>query len=283
MYSTSFRRGYLFVLLSMGLLGPWAMREGEASEVVRGHWAVGPMPQPLATIRMQGTFKNGYASADWFRHGSQWQEVDRWGRWVGRSILEDDPAIGNGVKDVWWAPQRLRRLDGRKGAQVYVAIDEHVPAPGMPWAPSAAEREGFLRLLDPGQTEEDEPVFFRPASDAAGCGAAGGTRLVLACLDKHKVWRLSFRGTSRCFTVIEAKERGAAREYPQRLPANERHRLTAARQWCRMEVRAVLDMDGDGRAEVIAADRAGGTAQVFSLRTRLSRYRVVAHSIDDGP
>jgi hypothetical protein len=210
----------------------------------------------LASVRkhVRGDgFADGMLSDDWFRAGSQWKELDAWGRPVAMVTLEDRPSRG---KDGWWSPNRFRRIRGSAGAGVFLRDDRAWSGPGIPWTPSRTERAGWAKLgLAASRTTFFRVSEARRADLPVGCSASGGPRLVVACLHPGEGWAIDYED------AIDPSFSEAIRR-----------RMT-------FHVRSVLDMDRDGKMELVVVQ---GVADGRILSWK-GKYQVVARGVDDMP
>lgn len=211
---------------------------------------------PLAIVRpgpAQASIARprGECESDYWYPGGRFTSVDAQGRPVGVATWVETKGFDG-----------LRRASGREGIGLYVQGESWKAPPSSTFE---AERE-LRRTFDAfyvhlAKVHPTSVTFFhaRPKSTGgpATYAVASGRAVVIGYLDPHDRWQRAY---------VDSWKLGAMKE-PFR-------------------VRAVFDMDGDARPEVVVTFRGDLDStydQVLSPSRGGRRYRLVAENPDDGP
>lgn len=215
-------------------------------------WTSAPNFLPLALVRGGSiTRPRGECEGDFWRAGVRFTAIDARGGRAGVATWTE----GNGGSG-------LRRTSGADGAGLFVKGERWKGAPSVEFEPDAETKRAFDALyVRVAKHHPTAMTFFRATAKTTGApsiyAAGSGRALVVGYLDDRGRWQ---------------------RAYADHWKANKTREP--------FHVRAVLDLNGDGRPEVVAFLREAenmGYDVVLSPSRGGRRYRLVAENPDDGP
>jgi hypothetical protein len=182
---------------------------------------------PLASVS-RGALRSPHdrACRSWGAVGSRWKELDALGRVAG-----DVEVVRREYYDVSRCDElSVRLVRGHRGAGVYVdANAPYRPAPVSFWRPSEADLETLYRLAGARAREQRTRTFFFEWGTSHERFAAVGGRSLLLCAWRGGRW-----------TIVHD-------ERPDSLQGTDREYRPLA----------VMDMNGDGRPELVVHVREG--------------------------
>lgn len=201
------------------------------------------------------------ACRTWAGDGSVWTSLDRLGRPVGKATVR-----GMERYDVTNCDElNLVTTQGAKGVGIFVS-QGYVPAAISAWRPTGKAYADLVALVKtqdgtahPHDIAFDRRMFSWKAPDGGSFAAVGGRSLAVLKLE-NGAWRVLHRASPPKPTVAYAK--GFEPSIPHAL-----------------EIIGVVDMNGDGKVEIVVHERLDDAYGDFTLTPKGDGYRRIEAGI----